>query len=78
MRFVLELLFVFAVLWNIFEEGLQLMHVIHDTGHASNYFKETWNWIDMLCIAIQIVGIGLWSARHRAPLCCVHCIEYRS
>ncbi|CAI5470656.1 unnamed protein product [Closterium sp. Yama58-4] len=53
-------LYVCAVVWNLIEELVEAFQCWLETGRIFSYFRTLWNWLDVLSLTIQFIGIIMW------------------
>ncbi|GJP51052.1 hypothetical protein CLOM_g10222 [Closterium sp. NIES-68] len=59
-RLTVTLLYVCAVVWNLIEELVEAFQCWLETGRITSYFRTLWNWLDVLSLTIQFIGIIMW------------------
>ena len=57
---VLETLFLLGLIWNVLEEVREMILKKQTVGTVLSYFENTWNFIDIVSLGMQWVGVGLW------------------
>ena len=57
---VLECLFVLGLIWNVLEEGREMVYAKKTTGTVLSYFQSAWNFVDIISMAMQWTGVALW------------------
>ncbi|CAI5468334.1 unnamed protein product [Closterium sp. Yama58-4] len=56
-RLTVTVLYVCAVVWNLIEELVEAFQCWLETGRITSYFRTLWNWLDVLSLTIQFIGI---------------------
>ncbi|CAI5928090.1 unnamed protein product [Closterium sp. NIES-64] len=59
-RLTVSVLYVCAVVWNLIEELVEAFQCWLETGRITSYFRTLWNWLDVLSLTIQFIGIIMW------------------
>ncbi|CAI7823370.1 unnamed protein product [Closterium sp. NIES-54] len=59
-RLTVTVLYVCAVVWNLIEELVEAFQCWLETGRITSYFQTLWNWLDVLSLTIQFIGIIMW------------------
>ncbi|CAI5997861.1 unnamed protein product [Closterium sp. NIES-65] len=59
-RLTVSVLYVCAVVWNLIEELVEAFQCWLETSRITSYFRTLWNWLDVLSLTIQFIGIIMW------------------